>query len=267
MRTGRTVRSSVDRGFTRSFRTILAADLVSLIGAGVLYVLAIGLGAGLRVLPRPLDDPRPARRLLLHAPARVAHGAAPARSCACGGVGIAAGLDAPEVDGVSDDRGSRRGAGTGTAAHARRDLYHERTNFDFIDRSWRWALLSGTLIVISLVAFVDQRASTSASTSRAARSGSSPSSGRSASRRRRARRARRPLGLGDAKVLILGERRRPGAGRGAQAERERATVTDGAREVRGASTRADVSVTDVGPDLGRSGEQQGARRRSSCSSS
>ena len=38
----RTVRSSVDRGFQRSFRTIVAADLVSLIGAGALYFLAIG---------------------------------------------------------------------------------------------------------------------------------------------------------------------------------------------------------------------------------
>ena len=42
VRTGRTVRSSVDRGFVRSFRTIVAADLVSLIGAGALYALAIG---------------------------------------------------------------------------------------------------------------------------------------------------------------------------------------------------------------------------------
>ena len=42
VRTGKTVRSSVDRGFTRSFRTIVAADLVSLIGAAVLYFLAIG---------------------------------------------------------------------------------------------------------------------------------------------------------------------------------------------------------------------------------
>ena len=42
VRTGKTVRSSVDRGFTRSFKTIIAADLVSLIGAGALYVLAIG---------------------------------------------------------------------------------------------------------------------------------------------------------------------------------------------------------------------------------
>jgi preprotein translocase subunit SecD len=37
VRTGKTVRSSLEPGFTRSFRTIVAADLVSLIGAGVLY--------------------------------------------------------------------------------------------------------------------------------------------------------------------------------------------------------------------------------------
>lgn len=42
VRTGRTVRSSVDRGFDRAIRTILAADLVSLIGALVLYWMAIG---------------------------------------------------------------------------------------------------------------------------------------------------------------------------------------------------------------------------------
>jgi preprotein translocase subunit SecD len=42
VRSGKTVRSSVDRGFNRAFRTILAADLVSLIGAGVLYWLASG---------------------------------------------------------------------------------------------------------------------------------------------------------------------------------------------------------------------------------
>jgi preprotein translocase subunit SecD len=42
VRAGATVRSCVDRSFTRSFRTIVAADLVSLIGAIVLYVLAIG---------------------------------------------------------------------------------------------------------------------------------------------------------------------------------------------------------------------------------
>jgi preprotein translocase subunit SecD len=42
VRTGRTIRSSLDTGFRRAFRTIVAADLVSLIGAVVLYTLAVG---------------------------------------------------------------------------------------------------------------------------------------------------------------------------------------------------------------------------------
>ena len=42
IRSGKTIRSSVDRGFSRAYRTILAADLVSLIGAALLYWLAVG---------------------------------------------------------------------------------------------------------------------------------------------------------------------------------------------------------------------------------
>jgi preprotein translocase subunit SecD len=42
IRSGKTVRSSLDVGFRRAFRTILAADLVSLLGAAVLYYLASG---------------------------------------------------------------------------------------------------------------------------------------------------------------------------------------------------------------------------------
>src|SRR5262249_32095897 len=38
VRTGKTVRSSLEPGFRQAFRTIIAADLVSLIGAAVLYV-------------------------------------------------------------------------------------------------------------------------------------------------------------------------------------------------------------------------------------
>ncbi len=41
-RSGRTVRSSVDKGFVSAFRTVVAADAVSLLGAVVLYELAIG---------------------------------------------------------------------------------------------------------------------------------------------------------------------------------------------------------------------------------
>jgi preprotein translocase subunit SecD len=42
VRQGKTVRSSLDSGFRRAFRTIIAADLVSIIGAAVLYTLAVG---------------------------------------------------------------------------------------------------------------------------------------------------------------------------------------------------------------------------------
>jgi preprotein translocase subunit SecD len=42
IRSGKTLRSSVDRGFSRAYRTILAADAASFIGAVVLYVLSVG---------------------------------------------------------------------------------------------------------------------------------------------------------------------------------------------------------------------------------
>ena len=42
IRSGKTIRSSVDRGFTRAYRTIVAADISSLIGAGLLYALTVG---------------------------------------------------------------------------------------------------------------------------------------------------------------------------------------------------------------------------------
>jgi preprotein translocase subunit SecD len=46
IRSGKTIRSSVDRGFSRAYRTILAADAVSLIGAAVLYFLSVGAVRG-----------------------------------------------------------------------------------------------------------------------------------------------------------------------------------------------------------------------------
>ena len=41
-RSGRTIRSSVDKGFASAFRTVLAADAVSLLGAVILYEISIG---------------------------------------------------------------------------------------------------------------------------------------------------------------------------------------------------------------------------------
>jgi protein-export membrane protein SecD len=42
IRSGRSVRSAVDEGFRHAFRTILTADAVSLIGAGLLWFLSVG---------------------------------------------------------------------------------------------------------------------------------------------------------------------------------------------------------------------------------
>src|ERR1700675_4514530 len=38
--------------------------------------------------------------------------------------------------------------------HTLKDLYHERTNFDFLHRKWRWALLSGVVLLAGLAGFV-----------------------------------------------------------------------------------------------------------------
>ena len=96
LRAGATVRSCVDRSFTRAFRTIVAADLVSLIGALVLYVLAIGSVRGFALFlmistildlfvayffMHPLVSIMARRSSLVRMP----------------GVGIAAGLDAAGV--------------------------------------------------------------------------------------------------------------------------------------------------------------------------
>lgn len=96
VRAGATVRSCVDRSFTRAFRTIVAADLVSLIGAVVLYVLAIGSVRGFALFlgistildlvvayffMHPLVSIMARRPKLVTMP----------------GVGIAAALDAPAV--------------------------------------------------------------------------------------------------------------------------------------------------------------------------
>lgn len=42
IKSGKTIRSSVDRGFVRAYKTIFAADISSLIGAGALYFLTVG---------------------------------------------------------------------------------------------------------------------------------------------------------------------------------------------------------------------------------
>jgi len=96
VRTGKTVRSSLDSGFRRAFRTIIAADLVSMIGAVVLYLFATGSVRGFAYflgLSTLLDlilaycFMWPFVSVLARRPALVR----------MAGVGIGAGLDVPEV--------------------------------------------------------------------------------------------------------------------------------------------------------------------------
>jgi preprotein translocase subunit SecD len=96
VRTGKTVRSSLDTGFRRAFRTILAADFVSIIGAVVLYFFATSSVRGFAFflgLSTVLDlilaycFMWPFVSVLARRPALVT----------MAGVGIGAGLDVPEV--------------------------------------------------------------------------------------------------------------------------------------------------------------------------
>jgi preprotein translocase subunit SecD len=96
VRTGKTVRSSLDSGFRRAFRTIIAADLVSMIGAVVLYLYAsgsvrgfayfLGLSTGLDLI-LAYCFMWPFVSVLARRPALVR----------VGGIGIGAGLDVPEA--------------------------------------------------------------------------------------------------------------------------------------------------------------------------
>jgi preprotein translocase subunit SecD len=90
------VRSSVESGFRRSFRTIVAADLVSLLGAVVLYMLASGSVRGFAFflgLSTAMDlllayfFMHPLVVLIARRPALVR----------LRGIGIGAGLDVPEA--------------------------------------------------------------------------------------------------------------------------------------------------------------------------
>src|SRR5262249_34073704 len=111
------------------------------------------VGEGLRVLPRPLDLPRPRPRVSLHVAVRL--GARPPavagpdarRRHRCGarhagGRGVT--VTTPRPADTEDIPGVTR-------RHRLSDLYHERTNFQFIQHSKRWLIVSSTLIILSLV--------------------------------------------------------------------------------------------------------------------
>jgi preprotein translocase subunit SecF len=131
--------------------------------------------------------------------------------------------------------------------HTFADLYHERTHFQFIQRSWRWAILSGTLITISVVAFaisglnlgIDFEGGTQWQFTVNTKSGASISS---------VRNVLDPLGLGDAKVLIVGsDAVRVQSKDLSLAEQAKVTA---ALAKYAQVENAQISVTNVGPTWG-----------------
>src|SRR5262249_14484340 len=125
-------------------------------------------------------------------------------------------------------------------------LYHERTNYQFIDRSWRWLLLSGTLIVISLAALIfsglnlgiDFKGGTQWTFTVAAKPANTDD----------VRAVMNDPGQTDTKILILGK-----SGVRVQTpelkEQDRAAITDALAKYAGIDPTK-VSVTNVGPTWG-----------------
>jgi preprotein translocase subunit SecF len=130
--------------------------------------------------------------------------------------------------------------------HTWADLYHERTHFEFIKHSRRWALLSGTLILISVLAFavrglnlgIDFEGGTQWQFT--VGSGSASVSD--------VRDLLGPLGIGDAKVLIVGDNSVRVQSKDLNAK-EQAAVTAALAKYGGIENGA-VSVTNVGPTWG-----------------
>lgn len=155
VRTGKTVRSSVDTGWKRAWRTIVAADAVSLIGAGVLYALTIGSVKGFAyflALSTIVD-------LVLawcYMHPLVSMLARRQQVVAMRGMGIATGLDVAGGDSMSVTETAREPRGLpGVPGVDRRhrpsDFFHERTNFAFIAKSKRYLVISLVVVIGGLL--------------------------------------------------------------------------------------------------------------------
>ncbi len=154
--------------------------------------------------------------------------------------------------------------GPGGRRHTFGDLYHEHTNYQFIDRSWRWAVLSGTAVVVSVLFLVfgglnlgiDFEGGTQWTFTR---DGESASAGE-------VRDVLAGVGQDSAKVLILGSsgvrvQTEELDGQGPHARSPTALAEYAGVDV------DEVSVTNVGPTWGDRVSQQGRCRRWSSSSS
>ncbi len=133
--------------------------------------------------------------------------------------------------------------------HTWADLYHERTHFEFIKHSRRWAIFSGTLILISVLAFavkglnlgIDFEGGTQWQFTVSSQTGSVSAGD--------VRDVLDPLGITDAKVLIVGnDSVRVQTKDLSRAEQAKVTA---ALAKYGSIADSAVSVTNVGPTWGQ----------------
>lgn len=131
--------------------------------------------------------------------------------------------------------------------HTLKDLYHEDTYYDFLHRKWRWALLSGLVLLAGLLGFVVRGGLnlgidfTGGTSWQLTVHGTSPSSGD-------IRGLLVSAGVTDPKILVLG-----GDGVRVEAKDLKANQQDKVTQILakyGNVRTADVSVSDVGPTWG-----------------
>jgi len=139
---------------------------------------------------------------------------------------------------------------------ALRDLYHERTNYQFIERSWRWAVLSGVLIAISFGALAIRGLNfgidfTGGTAWEVQVEGDRPSTNA-------VRDALRPFGIADAKISFREDR-----GSGSTTLLVQATEHEGEerRDVAGSLEEFGTiqAISEVGPTWGESVSRQAWR--------
>src|SRR5581483_1329172 len=190
------------------------------------------LGAGLRLLPRPLDAARRVRVVLLHAPAGQHH--RPQGNVHPGRV-------------ARHRLRSRRQGGDGVSLRTQlSDILHERTSYDFIGPTMRWFAISGIVIIIGLVALgtrglnlgIDFKGGTAWQVTVHGKSATTAG----------ARNAAESAGLTEPSVQILG-------GSQARVESKRATPDEQTKVANALAAYAnakptDVSINDVGPTWG-----------------
>jgi preprotein translocase subunit SecF len=132
--------------------------------------------------------------------------------------------------------------------HSFADLYHERTHFQFIKHSRRWAMLSGTLILISIVAFAVKGLNLGIDFEGGTQWQFTVSAAKSSASAGDVRDALKPLGLGDAKVLIVGNNSVRVQSKNLS-HADQVKVTDALAKY-GQIENTNVSVTNVGPTWG-----------------